>query len=418
MPYEVRATVRQTPFIWQRQTWVNGVQTENGQLIDTIPVDTSEITRSWVRTPNFWALRRARAQLPENPWSRSGFRVQEGNVVFESVDFPAPNTRVRRYFSRNGEVLAKLPTDHGITLTQFDLYSGLIDKARKSDFSLPIALAEASRTVQMVAQTATSLASTIRNLRRGNLVGAMQALSLEPSQSQVRRFNRRFGVNPNTTAANYWLQLQYGWIPLLNDVKNAAEAVAEAVSRNGDDSTTFVTKTSRRRGSRIYEDYVLQVSPAFRGRVTVNVSISRKAKWRFKPKAADLPGLFGLTNPAEVVWEIIPFSFVADWFLPIGNYLSALDAPLRFQHVGGSEGYRIEMNAVTEIRSATFPDGFFFDEYEGGTLTRQYHEVNRTPITSIPVPQLSDMRFNPGLNARRVTSSIALLWQQASRLGR
>jgi hypothetical protein len=33
----------------------------------------------------------------------------------------------------------------------------------------------------------------------------------------------------------------------------------------------------------------------------------------------------GLTDPLSVVWEIIPYSFVVDWFLPVGTYLENLN---------------------------------------------------------------------------------------------
>lgn len=38
----------------------------------------------------------------------------------------------------------------------------------------------------------------------------------------------------------------------------------------------------------------------------------------FKAAVAGL----GINNPASIVWEAIPFSFVLDWFLPVGNFLS------------------------------------------------------------------------------------------------
>jgi hypothetical protein len=34
----------------------------------------------------------------------------------------------------------------------------------------------------------------------------------------------------------------------------------------------------------------------------------------------------GLTNPALVVWELIPFSFVFDWFVSVGDWLTGLTA--------------------------------------------------------------------------------------------
>lgn len=36
--------------------------------------------------------------------------------------------------------------------------------------------------------------------------------------------------------------------------------------------------------------------------------------------------LLGLHSPAAVLWEATPFSFVADWFMPMGDYLHNLDS--------------------------------------------------------------------------------------------
>lgn len=35
--------------------------------------------------------------------------------------------------------------------------------------------------------------------------------------------------------------------------------------------------------------------------------------------------LYGFDNPAGVLWEATPYSFVADWFFPVGSYLNALN---------------------------------------------------------------------------------------------
>lgn len=61
------------------------------------------------------------------------------------------------------------------------------------------------------------------------------------------------------------------------------------------------------------------------GYVTYRHKLSRAL-----PPAAQLAtnvanDLFGFSNPAAVLWEATPFSFVADWFFPVGDYLSRLD---------------------------------------------------------------------------------------------
>jgi len=35
--------------------------------------------------------------------------------------------------------------------------------------------------------------------------------------------------------------------------------------------------------------------------------------------------LYGFNNPLSVLWETTPFSFVGDWFFPIGDYLQELE---------------------------------------------------------------------------------------------
>lgn len=375
-----------------------------------------ETSKSWVRTPNFWALRRSGSVLPENNFSYQRKERSTGVYYFEGERWHNGNREIRQMWVPKS-TLHNMP-DHGVTLSAFDLNNRLVQQARSSNFSLPVTLVEARQTIDFVSETARTLASAIFNLRRGNLVGAGRALGFVPTRSQRDRFNRRYGRNPVTTASNYWLQYQYAWKPMLNDAKNAAEALAEAVSRRGDTMTSTIRASSRRTFTRAYQNYSLTVSPAFKANALLDVRLSRRATWTFRPRAADLPGLFGLTNPFEVVWEIIPFSFVADWFLPIGNYLSSLDAPLRFEHVSGSTGYRSNETISYSVTSGGFIDGLTLPCSGGGSHTVVNLFVQREKMNSIPSPSLSDLTWDPRLNATRLTSAVALLWQQASRLNR
>ncbi len=416
MPTRNQTEQRSASSYWNRQAWTGAIQTENGVLTVPVTVYPTISERYWDNTPNFWQLRRARAQLPDNAFSFLRTRTSSGDFEFRREDVVGPN-RTLRVMRRPKEVLCRIP-DHGFDMGIFDLQQRLIDKARNSDFSLPVTLAEGARTVQMVTETARTLGRAIRDLRRGDLTGALNLFGIEPTRSQVGRFNRRYGFDPSRTAANYWLQIQYGWKPLLADAKNAAEALAEAVNRNGDNMTTSVR--AGKRDSRVftYQNYDLESSPRYKGYLVGTVHVSRRAVWRFKPNAADLPGLFGLLNPLEVAWELVPFSFVADWFLPIGNYLSTLDAPLRFSHVGGTYGYRKLESFNTYPDWGTYLDGTPNVPCMGGHGTIERVTVTRNRMTGIPSPSLSDMRFDPKLGSTRMTSAIALLRQQASRLGR
>jgi hypothetical protein len=40
-----------------------------------------------------------------------------------------------------------------------------------------------------------------------------------------------------------------------------------------------------------------------------------------------------------VAWELVPYSFVVDWFLPIGSWINSLDATIGFEFRGISQTY-------------------------------------------------------------------------------
>lgn len=405
------------PISYKRKVWSPaGVLIEDSDDVVNIFMNHFEFGKQWVRTPNFWQLRRTRANLPDNDFLYGSLRREQGTFDYEWTRTAPSGNREWRKISVPTQWWNLTPEPPDMPI--FDLLVGLAGQARQSNFSLPITLIEGRRTATMIMNTATTLAGAIHDVRRGNLTGMLSRFGLGTTSSQRSRFNRSYGRDPSRAAADAWLQYQYGWKPLLNDAKNAAEALAEAVSRNGDDSTTSVRKRISDNLLVVTHGAVIGSSPFTTGTVITRCQRSRRAIWRFKPRAADLPGLFGMVNPAEVVWEVIPFSFVADWFLPIGNYLSTLDLPLRFTHVGGSTGYRKVSTWTTIPKSVQHKDGQICPNVGDLASTAQSVMVRRDKLGGPPVPSVNDMYFRPQLGASRVTSAIALLRQQASRLGR
>lgn len=399
----------------QRDVWIYapGQPTQEGHQTFPTTFTGRYRERDSVNTPNYRALRRAKASLPVNPFSYKETTTPRGVCVARRTLEYVGGSQVYYMHLPQANLLAR-PT-HGDLISEWDVASRLLSKARRSEFSLPVTAIEARKTVSLVSDTARTLAGVIFDLRRGDLLGAYRRLEMDTSASQRRKFNAAFGANPSAAAASYWLQAQYGWKPLLNDVKNGAEALAMIVTRNGSQSEMTVRTgfTARRIAS--YSSIVKMVSPSWTGGCVVETQHSRRGSWTFKPLQQDLPGLLGLTNPFLVGWELIPFSFVADWFLPIGNYLESLDVPMRMQHVRGTLGSRIQERGTHWLTTATSwnnvalnPERTYFDDYTLG--------VSRKALTSAPSLDLADMTFDPKIGVTRAISSIALLRMQASRL--
>lgn len=176
-----------------------------------------------------------------------------------------------------------------------------------SDFNLGNFLAEAGQTVGMIADTATRVYRGIRAVRKGDFVGAATVLAMKDAHKASRKCSWR------RSAADNWLELQYGWRPLLGDAYSAAHALAKLLNEP-------LGRTYRVRGHKALK--LLPASPTYE--VLDSFAEDRKQiVAKIYENGGEAVSLVGLADPASVLWEITPFSFVADWFIPIGSYLSA-----------------------------------------------------------------------------------------------
>jgi hypothetical protein len=91
----------------------------------------------------------------------------------------------------------------------------------------------------------------------------------------------------------------------------------------------------------------------------------------------------GLLNPATVAWELVPYSFIADWFVPVGDYLTGLTADCGLVFKGGSVTSGTVCHVETEFLSAT---NVF--NWRGASARRQSMNWTRTVFQSTPLPSL------------------------------
>lgn len=181
-----------------------------------------------------------------------------------------------------------------------NLLGKLREKTAGSDFNFGVFLGEMGEAMGMIGNAATRVANAYRYARRGNFSAAAASLSSLRRDPSGRRI-----------VARNWLELQYGWLPLLND----AEAGAKFLAHHLNVPLEQVVRVRRRRAG--------YITPA-NGTVRWNGMKCFQSKQiiaRLKEK--DVYKLSGLTDPMSVAWELVPYSFVIDWFLPIGDYLSA-----------------------------------------------------------------------------------------------
>lgn len=208
------------------------------------------------------------------------------------------------------------------------------NKLKSSNVDLGIAFAERRQTTKLVGDTATRIAKSFTNLKRGNVRRAMQDLGISNKKREPRGSN----------ITNQWLQMQYGVKPLLSDVYGSCDSLAK---RNRDDWRVTAKATRSTTVEKSGEGSTYSVGwhrREFKGRKSVFVRIDATPANELLISLASL----GVLNPLAVAWERTYLSFVVDWFLPIGNWLDSLDATLGYTIRGSSSSLFVDGTWTTK----------------------------------------------------------------------
>lgn len=98
----------------------------------------------------------------------------------------------------------------------------------------------------------------------------------------------------------------------------------------------------------------------------------------------------GLVNPADLVWELVPYSFVVDWVLPIGPVLQAMTAPAGLDFVGGAISRRLTAywDYTTESTAWSGSSRYNVSRSDPATGTMAYEGYTRKVLSNWPTPGL------------------------------
>jgi len=268
---------------------------------------------------------------------------------------------------------------------QLKLLAKLAEKVKGHDFNLAVNLAQSNQVVSMVTSTLVKLSKSVRALKHGDFATAARQLGARPRTSRLN----------TKDVSGRWLELQYGWLPLLGDTYEATKAYAA------------LTAGPRMKEYKVTMKAVAKTQNVISGplKYSYNNKIKRQLLFR-QYEQMSAPRSLGLTDPYSVAWELIPYSFVVDWFIPIGVYLEVVNAipaligdflttttttreGMNFRH-GGSEQYLLSQISSRDAKQIT---------------------ILRQPSTAISPPLPT---FTQGLGGKRIFNAIALAHQAFS----
>jgi hypothetical protein len=382
------------------------------QVPYTFPFMMDEVVSA--NTPSYSLKIKNGDQLPSNAYSKQKHKLTGDFSFVRKVENFVSGYGIVRYFETRVIPFGSMFGYGGFTRSaDFNLAElELLKKLKGESWQSGVALVEAGKVSSMVTKTATNLVQAASALRKGHLGTAMGIFGLFPSNRKIKRFNSAYGKDPREAAANMWLELQYGWKPLLKDVDDAFKAL----TRLHDRPASFIHKIStvkKKSGGSFTASYVWSVSPAGSGELLIDWAEDYKIALVYtvdndfysRVQSVDL------LNPLGTAWELIPFSFVADWFIPIGDYLNTLDACLGKTFVRGTRSYRLREHHTLTVKSYALAN----HSVGGGYESEHYGKV-RERLTSFPNPSLPSVNVKLGLE--KMISSVALLNNELRKFGR
>jgi len=315
-----------------------------------------------------------------NPWS----------YVCDENSYASGSVITSPYQGGSIVYAGKFPADGGSTIPHpraasrdpTNLALDRLNEKVRGNLDLSVAVAEAGQTAKMLRVTSTAVHAA--------------------SQLWGRKLNAV--KKASEFAAARWLELQYGWKPLMSDLygaldENLRTAMNKLETIHAGGSIRFGAET------RDFSGY----GGAYKG--VVNYEGLRGVKFQICMEPGYDQGLDRWTslNPLGIAYELMPYSFVVDWFYDIGGYMRNMETALLYQNkfVSGFRTDLLAYNASAIVKATAVSGGV--RSVSNLTFWRKYVSFDRTVLGSYPLPRFPQLSAD--LGASRLLSAAALLQQ-------
>lgn len=246
------------------------------------------------------------------------FIWNEGNKMPNPWDLAPSTLPISSSFDPDGVALAKA-------------YGSFSQEARETA-SLAVNLAERKQAVDMMASRASQILRFARNLRSFRFVDAARDLGLRVITAKDSRRYWRARVRAGSvdreivlkkrlqSFGNNYLEFHFGWEPLVKDIGSVIEMLHDTPFKGlrrtvkGKGSSKG-TKPSAPTSMADFDIETVAYMPIQRVQLIADIVIEDPNVFRLNQ--------LGFVNPAVIAWELVPFSFVVDWFSNVGMVLSS-----------------------------------------------------------------------------------------------
>lgn len=297
--------------------------------------------------------------------------------------FPSPENSAPEAFN-NDEYQS------GLIQTKYKLRA----KIKGEEWNLGTFLGELPETLAYFADTLKTVVQLYRSVRKGDMRGVRRL------RKRARKGTWSKTLRSSTSeVSSRWLEWRYAVQPLMFDLDAQlkylySSSLKSKIQRSVSGSNLHFFESgiySGNYGGLTYfrnHDMDLRLGCYY----TVNPNVQAFKK-------------LGLLNPAAVLWELTPLSFVLDWLIPIGDYLGTLDAMAGVQVLSTWESRTSKTQYFVSGGRSSWLNG---DKVEWENKSSDNSYVNsyvRQMGVSLDVPLPS---FKLSLNSKRFLDGLAL----------
>lgn len=273
-----------------------------------------------------------------------------------------------------------------------------LTKAARGELDLSVSLAEHSQVTRMLG----SMGKIESYLKAPLMRDWSKGTSLVRQGLMLQTVLKSMGTS--------WLTWQYGWRPLIDDFWGIADNLIIPPA----------DKVIKIKGTAKYK----YTSSSFKYEYndTVQIPVIQNGKYGFayhllvKPAQANNPLRWASLNPVSIAWELMPYSFVCDWFINVSGYLRNLETAY-LNSMNFVSGYTTELH-VRKLNSLLykFPlrkDGTHFITANGYS---NYLKFDRKILASWPFPTKPSLNVNLGADQLKSAASLLALGLRGGKL--
>lgn len=383
-------------------------------------------------TPGFFRRQNA-GELIANPYyvTTSSWHQPATSVHFSSIcTGPNPNKKLwdewhewfepDKAFAGLGLYVDGVPSTPDPTFSKGSLQAKALESANRDVWNASESLAELGETAVLVADSLKAARAPLRTL--------LDALTQSARKKRLDVVGKYSIKELLDNASAGWLTWRYGVRPLIRDIESAVKAYnaraklrfRKTVRPSGSYGNPFTLPIKRMTHPVLNQNVPLTVGyrmsdNAERGRFVITTDYEYESLMMLY---RDDLGFMGVEDAVKVTWELVPCSFVFDWFINVSQWLDMIDTPTGATERCSTYSLKRTGRDVVKVNAARWTE-YSSESLETWTLrfdafetTSSYSNFERTVEAPGPiiVPELGD-----GLNLVR-SMDLVSIFLQLSRL--